>query len=164
MPSLRELKREAPQRLDADARTLWAEKRHTEALQARHDSLGAHLRPGVAMAAELENGELRFYVDGVPAIDRIFVDDEEGPFIAAQWKLLAATFSVTPSTDGKKLSAALRRLGVPDNPAAVQQIIEFQGRLAELEVEIADAEREMNALLYRLYQLSPDEIRLVEAG
>jgi hypothetical protein len=116
------------------------------------------------MAAELENGELRFYVDGVPAIDRIFVDDEEGPFIAAQWKLLAATFSVTPSTDGKKLSAALRRLGVPDNPAAVQQIIEFQGRLAELEVEIADAEREMNALLYRLYQLSPDEIRLVEAG
>jgi hypothetical protein len=115
------------------------------------------------MAAELENGELRFFVDGAPAVDRVFVNDEEGPFIAAQWKLLAATFSVTPTTDGKKLSAALRKLSVSDNLAAVQQIIDLQRRLTVLETEIADAERELNALLYRLYDLSPEDIRLVEA-
>ena len=112
VPSLRELRHEAPQRLDAEARGLWASQRRDEALEAKYETIGANLRAGVGMSAELQNGELRFYVDGVPVVERIFVDDEEGPFIAAQWKLLAATFSVTPSTDGKKLSSALRRLGV----------------------------------------------------
>ena len=116
------------------------------------------------MAAEQVEGELRFYVDGMPVVDRIYVADEDGPFIAAQWKLLAASFAVTPSTDGKKLSAALRKLGTSDNPAVVQQIIDLQGRLAELEAEIAEAERDITALLYQLYQLSPEDIRLVEAG
>jgi hypothetical protein len=163
LPSLRDLSRQAPQRLDAEARAQWANERHAEALRAHNDALGANIRPGVAMAAELENGELRFFVDGAPAVDRVFVNDEEGPFIAAQWKLLAATFSVTPTTDGKKLSAALRKLSVSDNLAAVQQIIDLQRRLTVLETEIADAERELNALLYRLYDLSPEDIRLVEA-
>ena len=96
MPSIRDLRREAPQRLDAEAREQWASERYAEALEASRNDLGANLRPGVAMAGELENDELRFYVDGAPAVDRVFVNDEEGPFIAAQWKLLAASFSVTP--------------------------------------------------------------------
>lgn len=164
LPSIRDLRREAPQRLDAEAREQWANERYAEALEARRNDLGANLRPGVAMAGELENGELRFYVDGAPAVDRLFVNDEEGPFIAAQWKLLAASFSVTPKTDGKKLSAALRRLSVPDNPAVVRQIIDLQYRLADLEAEITEVERDLNALLYGLYNLSPEDIRLVEVG
>ena len=164
VPGLREMRQAAPENLDADARALWARKRHVEALEARYDALGANLRPGVTMAAEQVEGELRFYVDGMPVVDRIYVADEDGPFIAAQWKLLAASFAVTPSTDGKKLSAALRKLGTSDNPAVVQQIIDLQGRLAELEAEIAEAERDITALLYQLYQLSPEDIRLVEAG
>ncbi len=164
MPTLRDLKGRAPQRLDAEARKHWAKEQHARALDARCNTLGANLRPNVAMAAELENGELHFYVGGMQVVGRIFVNDEEGPFIAAQWKLLAATFSVTPQTDGKKLSAALRKLSIPDNPAAVQQIINFQGRLAELETEITEVEQELNAVLYRLYDLSEEDIRLVAAG
>ena len=164
LPSMPDFGREAPQRLDDEAREQWASERYAEALEASRDYLGANLRPGVTMASELEDGELRFYVDGAPVVDRVFVNDEEGPFIAAQWKLLAATFSITPKTDGKKLSAALRRLSVPDNPDAVGQIIDLQDTLADLETEISEAERELNAILYGLYELSPEDIRLVEAG
>ena len=98
-----------------------------------------------------------------PASDEVRGVIAEGAFIAAQWKVLAATYSVTPATDGKRLSRALRRLSLPDNPAAVQHVISLQDELAGLDAEIADAERELNVLLYRLYDLSPEDIRLVEA-
>lgn len=163
LPSRGDLRRQVPQRLDADARTRWVDKRYSELLEARRTELGENLRPGVSMSAELENGELKFFVDNSIVVDRIFLDNAEGPFIAAQWKLLAATYSVTPSTDGKKLSAALRKLGTTDNAAVVQQFIELQGHLADIETEIAAAENGLNELLYRLYRLTPDEVRLIEA-
>lgn len=37
-------------------------------------------------------------------------------------------------------------------------------RSARLEAQIAAAEAEMNARVYQLHTLTPDEIRLVEAG
>ena len=130
-----------------------------------HESLGARLSPGVELSAELADGELRFLVDGVVTVDRVFVHDEEGPFIAAQWKVLAASMPVTASTDGKKLSSSLRLLAVAtDNPAAVRQIIDLERDLDTVEARIAEAESEINRLLYNLYDLSPGGIRLIEGG
>jgi hypothetical protein len=50
---------------------------------------------------------------------------------------LAATFSITENTDGRKLANALRKLVVPDNPALVQQIIALESELSKLEKDIA---------------------------
>ena len=165
LPRLEDLEVQAPGALDSEQRSDWAHQRFNDELDARHERFGEHLYPGVELTAELVSGELRFLIDGVVVVDRVFVDDEEGPFIAAQWKVLAATMSVTASSIGKRLSASLRRLAVAtDNPEAVRQVIEFEGQLDAVEVEIADAETEINQRLYQLYALDDDDIRRIEQG
>lgn len=151
----------APARLDADEKRQWAEQRYDADLAARYAAISDRLRPGASLAAAFTGGELSFAIDGVPVIDRIFVSASEGEFIAAQWKVLAAIFSITEKTDGKKLANALRKLAVADNPAVVQQIIALEQELSAIEAAIGRQEAEMNALVYRLYDLTEAEIALV---
>jgi hypothetical protein len=98
----------------------------------------------------------------VPVVNRIFVSATEGEFILAQWKVLAATFTITEKTDGKKLANALRKLAVVDNPAVVEQIITLERELSRLEADIAQQEAEMNALVNQLYELTEYDISLTE--
>lgn len=160
----RELQDEAPARLEADQKRAWAKAEYERSLQARHDALGGSLRPGVSMAADFADGELTFSIDGVPAIQQIYLPDAEGEFIAAQWKLLATVFSITEKTDGKKLANALRKIGETDNVALIQQIIDLQQQISGAEAEIGAEEAALNAETYALYGLSEAEILLVEAG
>ena len=160
------LEAQAPRALDPEQRSSWARQHFNDELARRYERLGERLSPGVELSAELVSGELRFLIDGAVVIDRVFVDDEEGPFIAAQWKLLAATIRVTASSNGKRLSSSLRRLAVAtDNPEAARQIIEREHELESIEGQIADAEcTQINQLLYNLYGLDEDDIRQVEQG
>ncbi len=163
-PSLkpaRDLISDAPARLDIDKKIEWAEKRYSRDVAALYDAITGRLFPGCSLAADFRDGELSFSIDGVPAIDRIFVGATEGEFIVAQWKVLAATFVITERTDGKKLTNALRKLAVPDNPALVRQIIALEAELSAVEVDIAQQEHEMESIVSRLYQLSDSEIELI---
>jgi hypothetical protein len=160
----RDLIEEAPKQLEDEARKQWAEKAFERALAARYDTITLRLEPNVILAASLRDGELSFSIDGITMIDRIFVDEHEGAFILAQWKVLASTFAITEKTDGKKLCAALRRLAVPDNPAVVQQIIQLEYELASTDAEIRCQEEELNKTTYSLYQLSEEEIAMVESA
>jgi hypothetical protein len=162
IPTVGDLEERAPKRFDRTKKDEWIKKERSQSIERRRTELGSHLRPGVEMDAELVDGELRFYIDGVRVIDRVFVNEEEGPFVAAQWKLVATTFSITPSTDGKKLSTALRKLAVNDNDAAARQIISLQRELEETERQIRENERDLNALLYELYELDDADIRWIE--
>jgi len=116
------------------------------------------------MDAVFENGELRFLIDGVATIDRIFLRADEGAFVLAQWKLIASSFAITESTTGKKFADTLRRVALTTADAVREQIIDRQHELSAVEAEIATAEAEINAEVYRLYGLTREEIRLVEAG
>lgn len=160
----RDLIHDAPVRLDPDKKREWAEQRYHLDLAARYDAISARLLPGASLSAAFNDGELSVAIDGVAIIDRIFVDVVEGEFVVAQWKLLAATFTVTEKTDGKKLANALRRLVVADNPALVQQIIALEAELSALEARIAGQESEINALIYRLYGLTKAEAMMVANG
>ena len=153
---------DAPNRFDADKKRAWAEQRYSLDLAAIHDAITARLRPGASITAAFADGELSLSIDGVPAINRIFVDASEGEFIAAQWKVVAATFTINERTDGRKLAKALRNLAVPDNPALVQQIIALEGELSTLDADIIRQEAEMNALVNRLYGLTHAEVTLIE--
>jgi len=155
---------DAPTRLDADKKREWAEQRYALDLAARHDLISARLRPGSSIIAAFVDGELSVSIDDAPVIDSIFVNATEGEFIAAQWKVLAATFTITERTDGKKLANALRNLAVPGNPALVEQVIALEGELAALDSDIMQQETEMNALVYRLYGLTEAEKILVQKG
>ena len=165
LPGLKELEAQAPSMLDSEQREDWVRRRFSESLAERHERLGARLSPGVNLAVELSGGELRFLVDDAVVVDRIFLDEEEAPFVAAQWKVLAASLSVTASTDGARLSSALRRLAVAtDNHAAVRQIMEFGSDLDRVDLQIGDTEAELNEILYGLYGLDSEHIRRVEEG
>ncbi|MCP4329878.1 MAG: N-6 DNA methylase [Alphaproteobacteria bacterium] len=160
----RDLQQEAPARLEAAEKREWAKKRYEQDRDAHIEALGARLRPGVSMDASFKGGELKFFVDGAPVVERIFLSDVEGRFILAQWKLLATTYSVTEKTDGKRLANALRKIGETDSAAVVDQVVRLQQHVSSVEEEIDRIETELNALTYRLYDLTPDEIRLIEGG
>ncbi len=159
-----QLEANAPAGLDTSERRAWAKARYDDSVAAAEEALGERLKPGVVLDATFEEGELSFLIDGVPVITNIFADDAAGSFILAQWKVLAASFPVTEKTGGKKLSSALRKLAGNDGSAAVQQIMGYQAELEALDVSIQDQEAAMNALVYDLYGLSPDERTLVEKG
>ena len=154
----------APVRLDQEKKEEWAEKQYKSDLSACYDAISARLVPVSSLSAGFTGGELSISANGITIIDRIFVDKTEGEFILAQWKVLVGTFTITEKTDGKKVSNALRKLVVADNPALVQQIIALEGELSKLEADIARQEGEMNGLINRLYGLSPAEEQLVTKG
>jgi hypothetical protein len=124
-------------------------------LAAAHDLITVRLRQGATLSATFSAGELSFSIDGIRVVERIYVTDAEGEFVVAQWKILAATFSITDNTDGKKLANALRKLAVQDNLAVVQQVIALEAELSAIEAEIAAEERDMNALVDHLYEVVP---------
>lgn len=164
LKSKRDLIVDAPARLDADRKRAWAEQRHNLDLAARYEAISSRLKPGSSLLPAHNDGELSLAVDDVPVIDRIFVNAAEGEFVLAQWKLLAAAFTITENTDGKKLANALRKLVVADNPVLVQQIIALEAELSKLETKIAREEAEMNAFINRLYGLTEAEVRLIANG
>jgi hypothetical protein len=158
----KEFLEDAPKQLEAEARKQWAEKEFEQALAARYETITVRLEPGVSLAASFTEGELSFLINGIIAVDRIFLDEHEGVFILAQWKVLASTFVVSENTDGKRLCTALRRLAVPDNAALVKQIIDLEHELSVTDAEIRRQERELNQITYDLYQLSDEEIAMIE--
>lgn len=161
---VKELLAEAPGKLDYQLRREWANTRFEQNLAARYDAITPRIAPGATLDAGFEDGELSFSIDGVPIVDRIFVDKEEGAFILAQWKVLASTYSITEKTDGKKFCAALRKLCIADQSALVKQIIDLEQELSALESDIAKQEKEINEVISCLYRLTKNEIRLVETG
>lgn len=164
LPTVAQLNRMAPGQLDRAERRAWTKKRREDELNVRLETLGQSLHPGVSMDASFDEGELRFVIDGVPVIDRIFLRPDEGVFVLAQWKLIASGFSITESTTGKKLANALRRVALAAPDAVREQIIDREGALAAVEAEISATEVEMNAHVYQIYALTADEIRIVEFG
>lgn len=159
-----EFKTEAPPELKGKDRTAWAKAEREKKLAARLETIDALLRPGATLEAREEYGELQFLADGVPLIQGIFLDEEEAPFIAAQWRQKARRTNVTEKFTAKKLVNALLKLRQTENPAIRSQLVQIDTQIQELDREIADAEADMNRLTYRLYNLTEEEIRLVEAG
>lgn len=164
LKSKKDLAQEAPAKLDEEAQGQWVEKEYGQALAAHYDAITTRLQPGADLEAEFSNGELSFLIDGIRVVSRIFVDEKEGNFIVAQWKVLASTFSITEKTDGKKLCAALRKLAVTDNAAIVSQIITLEGDLSRLESEIEQQETQINGSIYELYGFTEQEIAIIERG
>ena len=164
LSSKRDLIAASPARLDTEKKREWAEQRYELELSAALDLITVRLRPGATMSAAFVDGELSFLIDGVPMIEHIYVNDAEGEFINAQWKVLAATFNITENTDGQKLASALRKLAATDNPAVVQQVISLAAKLSSIEADIFTKEGEMNALIDRLYGLWEADIKIVRNG
>lgn len=162
LPDLDELKDAAPKRLTGTDRRKWVKDRRAREVETRHAALEEHLKPGVLLSAELERGELRFLVDGIPAITGIFPPPEQAPFILAQWKVLASQTEVTARINGKKLATELKKVTLSADDHIMADVIRLQEEIATAETEIAKLETRINQTIYRLHDLTPEEIKLIE--
>jgi hypothetical protein len=155
---------DAPSHMDSEGRRKWAKDQYDLELQSLYDGITQRLMADANLDASVKDGELLFQIGGVTVIDHIFVEAAEEPFVLAQWKLIARQFPITEKTDGKKLCNALRKLASSATDAVKTQIIDIERELESIEQKIAAAEAEMNDRLYELYELSPEERRIIEKG
>lgn len=155
---------QAPMGLRTHEQVTWAKSEQQTALNSRCEEIQQHLHPSVRLASEYTNGELKFCVGDATPIERVYVDPHEGPFIHAQWDFIARTFAITENTKAKALVDTLRKLAPATNSALVNQVLELRRQLVEIEQQIAQTEKSLNELIYRAYELTPEEIALVERG
>lgn len=162
VPSPERIAAKRPGTLDARDTKSWVDKRAAEFLEAALARVDAAIRLDSRLAAELVDGELRLLVDGAP-VASAYVEADAAPFLLAQWQLVALTFEPKGKTDGKRLVDALRKVGTDAEPALRDQIIERQGALAALSADIAVLEAQLHDITCRLFGLTADERRRVEA-
>jgi hypothetical protein len=106
--------------------------------------------------------ELRLKIDGALALE--LFDEPETPFIAAQWREALRDVQVTESFKAKKLVELLLRLRKSDHAEMKNRLVETDGEIERTEAAITQAETSMNNIVYRLYGLSGEEKRMVDAG
>jgi hypothetical protein len=153
-----------PQGLSGRALTAWV-KQHLAALHEEQlIRLGGYLPAGVSLEAEYKDGELRLIAKGRVAIEGIFIDEEEGKFIAAQWRYLARITNVTDNTKAKTIADKLCATYHTDNPSLQSQFLKLMDEVQSLEAKINSIEAQLNQQVYALYQLTPEEIQMVEGG
>ncbi|MCK5501517.1 MAG: restriction endonuclease subunit M, partial [Tritonibacter mobilis] len=162
LPDLDDLKDVAPKRMIGTDRRKWAKDRLAREVEARQAALEEHLKPGVPLSAEWERGELRFLIDGIPAITGIFPPPEQAPFILAQWKVLASRTEVSARMTGKKLASELRKVALTADDHIMADVIRLQEAITTTETEITTLETLINQTIYRLHDLTPDEIAMIQ--
>lgn len=157
-----DLQIDAPSHLSTTKKRAWARRHYDEALNGRYQAITDALKPGAKLSASHQDGELVFEIDGIAMIDRVFVSPEDAPYLLAQWQYVASTLSITPSTPGKRLCDALRKLASDENLDLVGQVLDLQSDLMQTEQEIIAAEAEMNRLVYDLYEMSDEHIAHIQ--
>ena len=106
------------------------------------------------LAAAFFDGELSFFIDGVPVIERVFVTDADGEFIVAQWKVLATIFSITEKTDGQRLANASAEAGGWKTRQLLSKLFGSKPNCRwSKTTNIVAKENEMNKIIDELYGL-----------
>ena len=142
----------------------WIKDRLALEVEVRQVNLEAHLKAGVPLSAELDRGELRFLIDGIPSITGIFPPPQQAPFILAQWKLIASRTEVNARMTGKNLAAKLKKVALRADDHLMADIIRLQEDIGKAETEIATLEAAIDKTIYRLHNLTQDEIEIIETS
>ncbi|WP_228124482.1 TaqI-like C-terminal specificity domain-containing protein [Gluconobacter vitians] len=163
LPDLDTLIEGAPKRLKGADRTEWAKERFSRELETRYEALAGHLKPGVELAPELADGELRFLIDNIPVIQGIIPPPDQAPFLLAQWAIIANRISEPEKLSGKKIVNLLRSVSPDAEPHIKDNVIHLQKVVAGNETDIAALERQVNLLIYRLHKLTNNDIIMIES-
>jgi hypothetical protein len=73
---------------------------------------------------------------------------------------MGSSIASSPSAFGKRFSEACKQ--VQTNMTLKKSFEEMQPICSQLTREIHDCERQINEIVYRLYDLTPEEIKLLE--
>ncbi len=148
-----------PDGLTGRALTTWAKKRAAQSLQNHYDVVDALLKPCALLSVENDADELRLLINGVAVIE--LFDKPETALIAAQWRQVCRSTNVTEKFTAKRLLARLLALRSTDDHSLKSAVVELDAQIQRLDTQIADAEEELNQIIFALYQLTPEEIELV---
>ena len=113
-------------------------------------------------ASKSRPGQLTLDIAGREAL-RLF-DRPDTPFLAAQWRHALRDLNVTVAFDAKHLIKRLLNLRTTTDTTLRDRILALDAAITTLDQSIATRETELNAIIYQLYQLTPEEITMFEAG
>lgn len=82
--------------------------------------------------------------------------------MAAQWRQALRARNVTEAYSGARLLKELLTLRNTTEEALRDRIVALDQEIIRLDEIIIDRESALNAITYQLYQLTPDEIAMVE--
>jgi Eco57I restriction-modification methylase/TaqI-like C-terminal specificity domain len=142
----------------------WAKQHFSSLLGEQLVRFDGDIPAGATLETEFKDGELSLKANGRLVIDGIFLDDEDGEFVAAQWAYLARITNVTEKTSPKTITEKLCTTYRTENPALQVQFLNLVGEVKKLEAEISAIEADLNQKICALYQLTTEEIKMVEAG
>lgn len=161
--SIAAIEADAPATIAPADRKNWVDEQRASDEEAALAQLDAAIRADSLFDVTLADGKLSLAVDEREAA-RLFVGDEEGPLIAAQWRAVALGFEPRGKGDGKRLADQLRRVAREAEPAVRDQILDIASELATLDAVLRDDEGDLHELTCRVFKLSEAERRLVEEG
>lgn len=154
---------DAPEAYSARDKSSWAKEQRAVYLAAHLDKIDAVLAADTALSVKESAGEVSFLAAGAPIVS-VYVDEADALFLAAQWRQIARTTNVTERFSAKALVKVLLSLRKTGNAALRDQVVKIDAEIIAVDAEIARAEADMNSQVYRLYGLTDEEIKLVEAG
>lgn len=106
--------------------------------------------------------KLALHIAGREAL-RLY-DKPDTPFLAAQWRHTLRDLNVTESYNATRLIRSLLNLRTTNEAPLKARILALDAEITTLDATIASREMELNAIIYGLYSLTPEEIAMVEGG
>ena len=161
IPSLQELKGKAPSDVLPRARQKWAREERDRRVAVQIDILATRLLPNLPLEVRLQKGELKLLSNGVPLVDSVYVLDSEAALALATWRQFIRTH---PISDARSLVNGLLDLRSTDNAALKAQLEKLDVEAEAVEAKIAGIESKLDALVYSMFGLDADEIKLIEKG
>ena len=149
--------------LKGAALTRWANEQVQSAIDQKLLKLSARLIPSVHLAVIETGEEIALHADGIEVLS-VFESENDRRLIAAQWRQVLRTTSITPSLSAKKLVDRLLALRTTDVVALRKGIVDADSALTLERVTIDQKEAKINQLIYGLYGLDEAEIRRIEQG
>lgn len=155
-------KEKAPADMTARDKTKWAKEQRALLIEERLESIDARLNPSAVLDARFVEGEMVFAVDGVPVIDKVFVNDKDGQHILTYWQHIARTTSITEKYKAQTLINKLCATPMTENADLAAQISTLTDEIDALDADITARENELNEIIYSLYGLNDEERRTIE--
>ncbi len=152
---------EAPSELKGRELSTWAKRQRDAVRDGHYEELDARLHAGALLTIENTEDELHLKIDGCPVLTRY--DDPDTELIAAQWRHALRDLNLTESFNAKKLVKLLTNLRTTDHEQLRDRLIEIDAEIQTADVQIEKEEIELNELVYGLYGLCEEEVRMVEA-
>ena len=106
--------------------------------------------------------ELALHIAGREAL-RLY-DKPDTPFLATQWRHALRDIKVTEAFNATRLLKLLLTLRTTTEDPLKARILTLDQEITTLDQTIATKESELNAIIYQLYHLTPEEIAMVEGG